>query len=131
MQKELEYVQNNIEVIATKYLDGTFKCKFCGLVDTPERMLKHYWDTHRKDGDSVANPNDPVNHPSHYTQGGIECIDAIGAAVGGLSGMDAVLTSQIIKYIWRWKHKNGVEDLRKAGWYLDRLIKAQEVSHDD
>lgn len=75
--------------------------------------------------------NDPVNHPSHYTQGGIECIDAIGAAVGGLSGMDAVLTSQIIKYIWRWKHKNGVEDLRKAGWYLDRLIKAQEVSHDD
>jgi hypothetical protein len=45
--------------------------------------------------------------------------------------MDAVLTSQIIKYIWRWKHKNGVEDLRKAGWCLDRLIKAQEVSHDD
>lgn len=70
--------------------------------------------------------NDPVNHPSHYTQGGIECIDAIEAAVTGLEGMDAVCTAQIIKYIWRWKHKNGLQDLQKTRWYLDRLIKKQE-----
>lgn len=70
--------------------------------------------------------NDPVNHPTHYTQGGIECIDAIKAAVTGLDGFEAVLTAQIIKYIWRWKHKNGLEDLKKALWYLQRLIKTVE-----
>lgn len=73
---------------------------------------------------------DNVTHPSHYTQGKVECIDAIEAAVTGLSGMDAVCTAQVIKYMWRWRHKNGVEDLRKAGWYLDRLIEMAEKSDD-
>lgn len=66
--------------------------------------------------------NDPVNHPSHYTQGGIECIDAIEAACTGLTGDEAYYVGQVIKYIWRWKHKNGLQDLEKAEWYLDRLI---------
>ena len=66
---------------------------------------------------------DNVNHPSHYTQGAIECIDAIKEATKGLFGIEAVCTGNIIKYVWRWKFKNGVEDLRKANWYLQRLIK--------
>ena len=70
---------------------------------------------------------DNVNHPSHYTQGAIECIDAIKEATKGLFGIEAVCTGNIIKYVWRWKFKNGVEDLRKARWYLDRLI--DEVSN--
>ena len=70
---------------------------------------------------------DNVNHPSHYTQGAIECIDAIKEATKGLFGIEAVCTANIIKYVWRWKFKNGVEDLRKARWYLDRLI--EEVSN--
>jgi hypothetical protein len=70
---------------------------------------------------------DNVNHPSHYTQGAIECIDAIKEATKGLLGIEAVCTANIIKYVWRWKFKNGVEDLRKARWYLDRLI--EEVSN--
>lgn len=69
---------------------------------------------------------DMVNHPNHYCQGGIECIDAIKAAVTDLSGIEAVCTANIIKYVWRWKNKNGIEDLNKAGWYLDRLIKEAE-----
>ena len=73
---------------------------------------------------------DNVTHPSHYTQGKVECIDAIEAAVTGLSGMDAVCTAQVIKYMWRWRHKNGIEDLRKARWYLDRLIEMTEKSDD-
>lgn len=72
--------------------------------------------------------NDKVNHPSHYTQGGIECIDAIKAAVIGLNGIEAVCTGNIIKYIWRWKFKNGLEDLKKARWYLDKLINEIETS---
>ena len=69
---------------------------------------------------------DMVNHPSHYCQGGIECIDAIKAAVTDLSGIEAVCTANVIKYVWRWKNKNGIEDLKKAVWYLDRLIKEAE-----
>ena len=71
--------------------------------------------------------HDNVNHPSHYTAGKVECIDAIEAAVEGLAGEEAVLTGQVIKYIWRWKKKNGLEDLKKAGWYLSRLTKKIEA----
>jgi hypothetical protein len=52
------------------------------------------------------------------------------AAVTGLEGMDAVLTAQILKYIWRWRKKNGVEDLRKAEWYLKRLIAMKEIANE-
>ena len=67
--------------------------------------------------------SDPVN-PSHYKQGGIECIEAIKAAL--LDGFDDYLVGNIIKYIWRRKWKNGIEDLKKARWYLDRLIQEEE-----
>ena len=69
---------------------------------------------------------DTVNHPKHYTQGKIECIDAIESAVADLSGLDAVCTANVIKYVWRWKHKNGATDLKKAMWYLDKLIQNAE-----
>ena len=65
---------------------------------------------------------DTVNHPSHYTLGGIECIEAIEAATGELVGIEAVCTGNAIKYLWRWKHKNGHEDLRKARWYINRIL---------
>lgn len=69
---------------------------------------------------------DNINHPPHYCQGGIECIEAIKAATVDLNGIEAVCTGNIIKYLWRWKLKNGVEDLKKARWYLNRLIKEAE-----
>ena len=65
---------------------------------------------------------DNVNSPSHYTQAGIECIDAITAAVSGKSGIEAVCVSNVIKYLWRYELKNGVEDVKKAQWYLNRLV---------
>ena len=65
---------------------------------------------------------DNVNHPAHYTAGNIECIDAIQEAIKGLDGDEGYLTGNIIKYMWRWKRKNGLEDLKKAQWYLERLI---------
>lgn len=75
-----------------------------------------------------ANDHDPVNHPSHYTQGGIECIDALAAATVNLKGIKAVCTANAIKYLWRWAEKNGVEDIDKAIWYLNRL--REEVLKD-
>jgi len=65
---------------------------------------------------------DNVNNPSHYNKGGLECIEAITEATKNLKGIEAVCVANVIKYIWRWKEKNGKEDLLKAKWYLERLI---------
>lgn len=65
---------------------------------------------------------DAVNNPKHY-QGNVECIDAIESAIEGLEGMDAMCTGNAIKYLYRWKKKGGVEDLRKAIWYIQKMIK--------
>lgn len=70
---------------------------------------------------------DKVNHPSHYTAGAVECIDAIAAATTGLDGIEAVCTGNAVKYLFRHNHKNGTEDLRKAIWYIERLIKSRDA----
>lgn len=69
--------------------------------------------------------NDAVNHPSHYTSGGIECIEAIKASMAA-DGFQDYCKGNIIKYIWRWRSKGGVEDLMKARVYLDWLIQSAE-----
>lgn len=67
--------------------------------------------------------SDPINHPKHYiSETGLETIDVIEAFTFDLQGIEAVCTGNVLKYICRWKHKNGVQDLEKAQWYLERLI---------
>lgn len=64
-----------------------------------------------------------VSHPKHYqSDSGIEVIDVIEAFTSKLTGIEAVDTANVIKYICRWKEKNGVQDLKKAKWYLEHLI---------
>ena len=63
---------------------------------------------------------DMVNNPPHYNQAGVECIEAIRAATD--EGYQYYLQGNIIKYLWRYRYKNGVQDLEKAKWYLDKLI---------
>ena len=64
---------------------------------------------------------DMVNHPPHYNQHGVECIDAIKATTG--DNFKDYLKGNIIKYLWRFNYKGKPEeDLQKAKWYLDRLI---------
>lgn len=71
---------------------------------------------------------DPVNHPSYYTAGKVECIDAIEAALGR-DGFIAFLRGQVIKYNWRCGLKdNAAQDAAKARWYADRLVSALEAS---
>ena len=77
-------------------------------------------------GADLENKPDNINHPSHYQHGGIETIDVIKAWTDGLYGFEAVLAGNVIKYISRWKQKNGIEDLKKANWYLERLIEFEE-----
>lgn len=70
---------------------------------------------------------DMVNHPKHYTKGGIETLDFILAKVEGLSPQEAVLVGHIIRYVSRYNDKfNPVEDLKKAKFYLDKLIELRE-----
>ncbi len=64
-----------------------------------------------------------VNHPSHYTSGSVECIEAIKASMTA-DGFCDYCKGNIIKYIWRWRDKGGIEDLKKAQVYLGWLIEA-------
>ncbi len=72
-----------------------------------------------------------VSHPDHYkTKSGLETINVIEAFTADLEGMEAVDTSQILKYICRWKKKNGLQDLNKAMWYLTHLINYVKKKED-
>ena len=73
--------------------------------------------------------NDNVNRPKHYTQGKVECIDAIESATMGLVGIIAVCVANVIKYVWRFALKNGVEDLDKADYYLQKLRRTVRKSN--
>lgn len=69
-----------------------------------------------------VSPDPMVEKPTHYTSGAIECIDAIADATKDLQGIEAFDTGNAIKYLWRWKKKNGKQDLEKARWYVNHLI---------
>ena len=75
-----------------------------------------------EDSCSKESTVDMVNHPAHYTQGGIECIDCIKSAIVGKVGIEAFCVGNAIKYLFRYEEKNGIEDVKKARWYIDRLI---------
>ena len=71
---------------------------------------------------------DAIN-PSHYKQGKVECIDAIESATVNKTGLEAVCVANVIKYLWRYEAKNGLEDVRKAQWYLAKLIDCLEAKN--
>ncbi|MEX5426450.1 DUF3310 domain-containing protein [Acinetobacter radioresistens] len=68
--------------------------------------------------------HDNVSRPGHYTAGNIECIEAMQAMMTHEEFI-GYLRGNIFKYQWRYKHKNGLEDLRKAQWYQNKLIEAE------
>jgi len=72
----------------------------------------------------VAHTKDKIN-PDHYNQGGTSCIDYIEAKEMNYHA------GNVIKYITRYKHKNGLEDLKKAQWYLNRLIEITTREEED
>lgn len=69
--------------------------------------------------------SDPVNHPDHYTAGGLEVIDILQAKLSS-DEFEGFLKGNILKYVLRARHKNGLQDLQKAQWYLNRLIQKQK-----
>ena len=77
----------------------------------------------------LGKKSDMVNSPPHYNKAGIECIEAISAATG--DGYEYYLQGNIMKYVWRYRYKNGTEDLKKAQWYLAKLIEEVEGCYDE
>ena len=69
---------------------------------------------------------DMVNSPPHYNQNGIECIDAIESATG--HNFKYYLQGNIMKYLWRYRYKDGSQDLKKALWYLNKLIEIRDAN---
>ena len=73
-----------------------------------------------------------VSHPDHYkSDAGLEVIDVIEAFTSDLKGVQATDTGNVIKYICRWKKKNGLQDLKKAMWYLQHLIDHVELASEN
>lgn len=80
--------------------------------------------------------NSAVEHPVYYTSGGIECIDAMKAMLTGYEQAKIAtkfywhfLSGQVLKYLWRWPLKERpLQDLKKARWYLDKLISDVEAN---
>lgn len=72
---------------------------------------------------NCSNDEKIVSHPDHYqTETGLETIDVIEAFTFDLKGIEATDTGNVLKYMCRWKKKNGLQDLKKARWYLNHLI---------
>ena len=108
--------------------DGSFVC-FSDWEDNPNDIEKNYEIIFGKTSDTKdekveKKSEDMVNHPSHYTHGGVECIDAITSALSSYEdSVDSWLVGQVIKYLWRAPLKGKYEeDIKKAQFYLNRLV---------
>lgn len=106
-------------------MESTAKSAFDSIKKAYSELGKCYNET------GTVKPADNVNHPKHYqSKSGLETIDVIEAFTEDLVGGEATNTGNVLKYMCRWKSKNGLEDLKKAKWYLDRLIGIVE-KHDE
>lgn len=119
---DTSYCANGCLVVAPEPVDFGKESE-----EDSEDSEKKKTDTWAKDTVEVIKGNnlisDNVNHPNHYkTKNGLETIQVIEAFTDGLIGVEATDTGNVIKYICRWKKKNGLEDLKKAQWYLNHLI---------
>ena len=88
-------------------------------ITTPARIVK-------KTAQLIVQTDD-VNHPVHYNNGKVECIEAIEAMLSETE-FEGYVRGNVIKYVWRFKYKDGLKDLKKAKWYLERLIASLDSS---
>lgn len=126
-------VSNNVTPVEQEPDDATSQQRYDELNKVNERIatLEMMFDKH------TSGENSAVEHPSHYTSGGIECIDAMKAMLAGYEQATIVtkfywhfLSGQVLKYLWRWPLKERpLQDLKKARWYLDQLI--EDIAKQD
>ena len=73
--------------------------------------------------------NDNVNHPSHYETGKFECIDVM-IETQGIEAVKAFCICNAFKYLYRAQRKNGLEDYKKAKWYIEKYIELEGIEND-
>ena len=123
-----------------KHCDSITDCSECAIRDNeftcygkydefPEEIEKNYEiifgnASETNEDKAESKTEDMVNHPSHYTSGGVECIDAITSALSSYEdSVDSWLVGQVIQYLWRAPLKGKYEeDIKKAQFYLNRLV---------
>ena len=89
-----------------------------------ECMLSREKKSRYEPKDEVQAAGEKVDHPSHYNQGKFECIDVMVETFGKEATQDFCLLNAF-KYVWRTGEKNGVEDVKKARWYLDKYLELE------
>ena len=129
--------QEHPEKVSSCFIAGCAECPhtygyaekpyYCDIDDW-ERIQRYRkcWDREVEEREENEMKDDNVNHPSHYTQGGIECYKAIEASMTP-EAYKGYLKGNVLKYVWRYEKKGSeIENLRKAEWYLKELIKEVE-----
>jgi hypothetical protein len=119
-----------------QYLDGekptgaVLKARKLQMKKQKEGAMSYFED--KLKSELYESEDDMVSHPSHYqSESGLEVIDVIKAFTAGLDGIEAAVTGNIIKYICRWKKKNGIQDLEKILWYTTYLISYLKAKGDE
>jgi hypothetical protein len=145
MSPEEYYKKGKLSVRVGDILDEEDKSLGCGTLKFPQCKVAHerfggtckvcgkwYGDKELYDSKILIcsgrqETTDNVNSPKHYSLNhkGIECIDAMEAALTP-EEFKGYLRGNVIKYVWRFRYKNGLEDLKKAQWYLNKLIATEE-----
>ena len=129
---------NNLR-INSDALGGRIECYECLSVYwkaeiVSEDDLINAWNRRPEDwkqaSEAAAEAPDIISHPPHYETDGIECIDAMQITQGTAAVMDFCICNAF-KYLWRFRRKGGLEDIKKAKWYLSKYIELQEANEDD
>jgi len=115
----IDYLNRKVQVITR---GGEFR-----MIDVSKDVSKNVQNENKA---SVETAKDNVNHPVHYNTGRVEVIDIIEDAVQGASPFEAVCVANVLKYVLRYRYKNGVEDLKKTEWYMKKLIREVEKQHE-
>ncbi|MFR9710762.1 DUF3310 domain-containing protein [Paenibacillus sp. MB22_1] len=125
-EREIERLTGEVEKLTTEH-DRLLKCQ-ADWNEREEALLQYIDELEAERTDRMAPVTATLEDDSSSTQPvhTIECIEAIEAVTVGLEGAEAYSTGAVIESLWRWKWKNGIEDLKKARWYLDRLIGERE-----
>jgi len=110
-KKEVTYLNDNLAIFAKKNSTNVLSYE----------EITQLIDKHMDENDTHFHHFDNVDRPMHYAAGTIECIDAIEAQLSA-EEFRGYLKGNIIKYLWREKHKGGIESLKKAKWYLNKLL---------
>ena len=105
-------------------VDSSGELGYCDS-DTGSWIFDDYDQVTDDDTAPATTADDPVDHPSHYTHGSMECIDAM-VETQGKNAVQHFCICNAFKYLWRWRGKNGTEDIKKAAWYLNKAIQLEE-----